>query len=67
MQFKCFNIKWDTDDGEGHKPSPRSLGLPESTVIDVEIDTDLDEAEQISDALSDKFGFCHDGFEYERR
>jgi hypothetical protein len=48
------NIKWDTDgDKELLSQLPESVEVPKSM-------TDIDE---ISDFLSDTYGFCHTGFD----
>jgi len=48
-------IEWDTD-GEVIE------GLPTETTIEVEVD-DYDELDdEVTDALSDKYGFCLNGF-----
>lgn len=48
--FKATNIKWDTD---GKKVS----GLPTECVVDFGVDED-----GVADWLSDKYGFCIEGF-----
>lgn len=64
IKVRAFNIKWDTD-GEKVK------GLPKEAVLDVGVITsnETPSKEEIedatSDALSDTYGFCHLGFEYE--
>lgn len=52
--MKATNIKWDMD-GECPIPSilPTTVNIPE----------DMTDEEEISDWLSDEFGFCHCGFE----
>lgn len=57
--FVCTNIQWDTD-GE-------DVALPESVSIALNLrDTDGDiVADALSDVLSEWYGFCHDGFNYE--
>lgn len=48
------NIKWDTDgDEELLSQLPETVGIPKNM-------TDIDE---ISDFLSDTYGFCHAGFD----
>ena len=53
------NIKWDTDEE----------GLPTSVILNVEdwaSGTDEAQIEDwISDYLSDEYGFCHQGFDFE--
>lgn len=51
-------IKWDTD-GE----SANSLGLPRSVVLKTAEEVDDDTF--FADALSDRYGFCVEGLEYE--
>ena len=57
MKVKCLitNIDWDTD-GEVIED------LPTETTIEVEVD-DYDELDdEVTDALSDKYGFCLNEF-----
>jgi hypothetical protein len=51
MKIKTTKIDWDTD-GE-------DIDLPQSVELEVE------DEEEIADALSDNFGFCVFSFEYE--
>lgn len=52
--MKAINIKWDTDgDMKVLSDLPEEVEIPEGV-------TDEDE---ISDYLTDKTGFCHEGFE----
>ena len=51
---KAYNIKWDTDGA-----TFKECGLPRSVVIP---DSVSDVEEEISDWLSDTYGFCHNGF-----
>ncbi len=46
----AVDIKWDTDDED--------VDLPNI----VKVPDDLIDGKDISDWLSDKYGFCHDGF-----
>ena len=46
----AVDIKWDTDDED--------VDLPNI----VKVPDDLTDGEDISDWLSDEYGFCHDGF-----
>jgi len=48
MKIQCTDIKWDTD-GE-------AVDLPTELTVDVE------NVEEIADALSNKTGWCHLGF-----
>ena len=62
--MKVENIKWDTDGKDIEE-----LGLPTEVEIPDELISGYDEKEidyyysNISDWLSDKYGFCHGGFE----
>lgn len=49
---KAYRIKWDTDGA-----SLKECGLPTSVIVPFYMDED-----EVSDWLSDTFGFCHDGF-----
>lgn len=54
---KIKNIQWDIDE------DCQDCNLPDEIVLDInEADVDSD---YISDILSDKYGFCHKGFEIE--
>ena len=49
--MKATNIKWDIDyDDNNFLPT------------EVEIPIGMTDAEEISDWLSDEFGYCHEGF-----
>ena len=59
--FKVFDILWDTD----YEP----VNLPEEATVTISsssVDLNDDElvSEYISDWLSDEYGFCHYGFDY---
>lgn len=69
---KVTNIKWDTDgDQSVFDYLPQEIMLPEQFSKENYVDEDsrFGEAERnamlddISDWLSDQYGFCHDGFE----
>jgi len=60
MKYLCYNIKWDTDG-----MNPAKLGLPTKTVIDLPADKDPCPDDDLSNALSDQYGYCHFGFEFE--
>ena len=58
--MKAVNIKWDTDgDVKFLEELPTEVEIHDYLITDDEDDL-LDE---ISDWLSDEYGFCHDGFE----
>ena len=58
--MKAVNIKWDTDgDIELLEELPTEVKIPDYLITDDEDDL-LDD---ISDWLSDEYGFCHDAFE----
>lgn len=59
MKIKFFNINWDTD-----YMNPKRLGLPSEITIDVS--EDFDPEMEGADLLSDKYGFCVFGFEFEK-
>lgn len=57
MNFRAFNIKWDTD-GE-------NVDLPQEIFIKVSKENAESAEDLIADAISDETGFCHFGFDYE--
>ena len=67
--MKAINIKWDVTDGAEDMTKedmdeilltlPTEVEIPSYLITDNEDDS-LDD---ISDWLSDEYGFCHDGFE----
>lgn len=69
--MKAVNIKWDVTDGaedmtqeemnEVLETLPTEVDIPDS-LIDEEFDEDYYYSD-ISDWLSDEYGFCHFGFE----
>lgn len=71
-KFKVFNILWDIDDAEENDLDPQEVldTLPVETDVCVTSDNaDLNDrvqiADYISNYLSDEFGFCHNGFEFD--
>jgi hypothetical protein len=70
MQVRFFNIQWDTE-SNGKTYSPRALGLPVEVVREVDPD-DMDGMtfdeymnQEGADLLSDQFGWCVYGYDYE--
>lgn len=67
--MKITNIKWDTDgDEEVFATLPQEIDVPEYFLEkkNFEIDGEYDEDEmldQLSDWISDEYGFCHGGFD----
>lgn len=55
--IKAINIEWDIEDEE-------DIEL-EDLPTEVEIPKGMTDEDEISDWLSDKYGFCHNGFELE--
>lgn len=51
MKVRAFNIDWDTDE--------EKIDLPQEVFVEVE------DEEEISDAVSDKVGFCLFSLQYE--
>ena len=56
VTVKVSDVEWDTDDEEVDLPKEFTL------TVDHYDDTDLDD--EVSDAISDEYGFCHFGFNY---
>lgn len=55
MKVRCHNIEWDTDGDD--------VELPTEVVLMVEGDVDMEYAG--ADILSDIFGYCIFGYEFE--
>ena len=52
FKMKVTNIDWDTDGDKELKASlPQEMDIPDNIPLD-----------EISDYISDKVGFCHNGF-----
>ena len=62
MKVRFFNIKWDTTDEDN--PQGQDVDLPSECVLEVYDKIDLDT--EGADALSDEYGWCVFGFEYEK-
>lgn len=64
--MKITNIKWDTDgDEEVFATLPQEIDL-EKKNFEVDGEYSRDEMlDQLSDWLSDEYGFCHGGFDVE--
>lgn len=56
--MKAINIKWDVDELEDLDYLPTEVEIPSYLITDED-----DLLDDISDWLSDEYGFCHDGFE----
>ena len=59
MKHRLVEVKWDTNGDLGIWHDPLDCGLPE--VVDVPGDIHEDD---ISDYLSDKWGYCHFGWNF---
>ena len=68
MQYRVIisNINWDTYDEDTNKYyAPEDCGLPiEDFEIDIDHDPDNDIYDELSDKVSDVYGWCHNGFTY---
>ena len=70
--MKITNIKWDTDgDEEVFATLPQEIDVPayflEKKNFEVDGEYSRDEMlDQLSDWLSDEYGFCHGGFDVEQ-
>ena len=58
MFVRAFDIEWDTD-GRSRK----ACGLPSESIV--ELDDDADVEYEIADALSDEYGYCVCGCDFE--
>jgi hypothetical protein len=64
MQVRFFNIDWDmTEDDSEETRTPQDCGLPSECVLEVEDDMDL--AEDGSDVLSQHYGWLVNGCSWE--
>lgn len=63
--MKAINIQWDTNDEEWGDTiiSDVIYMLTDELPTEVEIPNGMTDEEEISDWLSEEFGFCHKGFE----
>lgn len=61
--FYVYDIQWDVDTDDTDTP------LPSNCIVHFKNNGQTDEMieDAISDYLSDEYGFCHQGFEYEER
>lgn len=53
--MKAVNIVWDVDDPEDLEDLPTEIDIP----------SDMEDEDEISDYISDVTGFCHKGFNLE--
>ena len=58
MKDRLVEVCWDTSDGDW-SPLPGDLDLPEIVSVPDNIEED-----DISDYLSDKWGYCHFGWNF---
>lgn len=59
-QYKAVDIKWDVDDPDDLDYLPTEVVIPEQLTEDIDVDDPY--LENISDYLTDKYGFFHNGF-----
>ena len=60
-QARTTNIMWDVDEDEDNSDLPTTVVIPDEYILDSECDKD-ELSEEISDWLSNEYGFCHEGF-----
>ncbi|MBQ8133269.1 MAG: hypothetical protein IJ192_02490 [Clostridia bacterium] len=66
-KYDVTNIHWDTDGDKTIENNLPSEILINTEYLDVENDEDMNEIEEaISNYLSNVYGFCHFGFDYQR-
>jgi hypothetical protein len=64
MKIKVTDIVYDTRDiCDGHEWDQNELGLPSEMIVDV--DGIIDVESEIADSISDKTGWCVEGYNYE--
>ena len=66
MKILVKNVDWDLNDIPTKERENILAEIPQSFFVPISDDTDYDEVEYVvSDAISDIFGYCHFGFDYE--
>ena len=60
MKYHIHDIVWDVDDDEDLADLPMEFDL------EMVMEEGDDEEERLSDLVSDTYGFCHKGFQFER-
>lgn len=64
MKVKVTDIVYDTRDiCDGHKWDQNELELPSEMIV--EVDGIIDIESEVADAISDKTGWCVEGYNYE--
>ena len=58
MKYHVFNISWDIEDSIDENNAEEILDLPIDLIINV------DDEDEIADALSDYYGYCVYSFDY---
>ena len=59
VKHRLVEVKWDTNDDLGIWYDPSDLGLPEIVTVPGDIFED-----DINDYLSDRWGYCHFGWNF---
>ena len=60
--MKAIDIKWDVDDGEMSKKEISEILATLPTEVEIPHWIDSDDHEDISDWLTEEYGYCHYGF-----
>lgn len=65
LRVEFSNVQWDVDEEDFF--SDEDPILPQNFTVDVPApeDDDTDLSDYLSDWLSDEYGFCHNGFNYQ--
>lgn len=65
LKIKFSNVQWDVDEEDFF--STEELILPKNftAVVPAPEDDDTELSDYLSDWLSDEYGFCHNGFNYQ--
>lgn len=61
--MKATHIQWDVDCKEDLTRLPKEIEIPDEIIEDLENEDDIVDA--VSDFISDETGFCHKGFKLE--
>ncbi len=60
VKYLITDIWWDVDEDEEFD------SLPQRITVKVSKDKDIDDIEEyLSEMITDKYGFCHNGFAYD--
>ena len=65
LRVKFSNVNWDVDEEDFFSDEDIILPTEFTTYIQPPEDEDIELSEYLSDWLSDEYGYCHNGFNFE--